>query len=118
MTTLQVRVSSVPTFYIDLQCFLQYNSITLYEYGDSEEVFYLSLEEVIIGGYMLLLNKSGRIYDVPEKLANQYIATKMGQSREELDDLLSTLRKPVPASAGVDSECGCCCIYSNYCPNK
>jgi hypothetical protein len=67
---------------------------------------------------MLLVNKSGRIYDVPEQLAKQYIAAKMSQSREEIDDLLSTLRKPAAASPGVDSECGCCCIYSNYCPNK
>ena len=67
---------------------------------------------------MLLVNKSGRIYDVPEQLAKQYMATKM-KSREEIDDLLSTLRKPATASAEIASaECGCCCIYSNYCPNK
>ncbi len=67
---------------------------------------------------MLLMNKSGRIYDVPEQLAEQYLAAKMSTSREAIGDMLSTLRKPATTSAEIASECGCCCAYSNYCPNK
>jgi hypothetical protein len=67
---------------------------------------------------MLLMNKSGRIYDVPEQLAERYVAAKMNTSREAIGDMLSTLRKPASASSEIASECGCCCVYSNYCPNK
>ncbi len=65
---------------------------------------------------MLLMNKSGRIYDVPEHLAEQYVATEWNASKEVLGDMLSTLRRP--ATASIESECGCCCAYANYCPNK
>jgi hypothetical protein len=67
---------------------------------------------------MLLVNKSGRIYDVPEQLAEEFVAANMSVSREAINDMLSTLRKPAPALPEEDSECGCCCIYSNYCPNR
>ena len=43
---------------------------------------------------MLLINKSGRIYDVPEKIAEQYVARDLSSSREAVGDMLSTLRKP------------------------
>ena len=65
---------------------------------------------------MLLMNKGGLIYDVPEQVAEQYVATQWSSSREVIGDMLSTLQKP--ASAALESECGCCCVYSNYCPNR
>jgi hypothetical protein len=65
---------------------------------------------------MLLMNKTGRIYDVPEQLAEKYVATNLSSSKEVIGDMLNTLRKP--ASASLEAECGCCCVYSNYCPNK
>lgn len=65
---------------------------------------------------MLLMNKSGLIYDVPEQIAEKYVATHARSSREAIGDMLSTLNQPV--SAALESECGCCCVYSNYCPNR
>ena len=65
---------------------------------------------------MLLMNKGGKVYDVPEQIAAQYVATQWSGSREAIGDMLSTLQKP--ASATLEAECGCCCAYSNYCPNK
>lgn len=65
---------------------------------------------------MLLMNKSGLIYDVPEQIAEKYVATQWNSSKEVISDMLSTLHKP--ASAEVAAECGCCCQYANYCPNK
>lgn len=65
---------------------------------------------------MLLMNKGGKVYDVPEQIAAQYVATQWSGSREEIGDMLSTLQKP--ASATLEAECGCCCAYSNYCPNR
>ena len=64
---------------------------------------------------MLLMNKGGKLYDVPEPVAEQYLATQWSGSREEIGDMLSTLRNP--ASAGFDAVDGCCNAVSNYCPN-
>jgi len=66
---------------------------------------------------MLLINKSGRIYDVPENVAEQYVARDLSSSREAVGDMLSTLRKPAAASPESQLE-GCCNIYANYCPNR
>ncbi len=66
---------------------------------------------------MLLINKSGRIYDVPENVASQYIAQDISTSKEAIGDMLSTLRKPASASPESALD-GCCNAYANYCPNK
>lgn len=65
------------------------------------------------------MNKSGRIYDVPEQLAEQCVTTKLSTSKEAIGDMLGQLRRSASASseAALD-ECGCCCIYANYCPNR
>jgi len=65
---------------------------------------------------MLLMNKGGKLYDVPEPIAEQYMATQWSGSREEIGDMLSTLRNP--ASADFDAEEGCCNVLTNYCPNR
>jgi len=65
---------------------------------------------------MLLVNKGGKLYDVPETIAEHYAATRCSGCREEIGDLLSTLRNP--ASAEFDALDGCCNAYANYCPNK
>ena len=65
---------------------------------------------------MLLMNKSGRIYDVPGEMAEKYVVNDSSASREVIGDMLSTLRKP--ASASPESAlAGCCNAYANYCPN-
>ena len=66
---------------------------------------------------MLLMNKGGRIYDIPEQVAEQYVATDWSASREAIGDMLSTLRKPNEASHESLQE-GCCNAYPNYCPNR
>ncbi len=65
---------------------------------------------------MLLMNKGGRLYDVPEHIAEQYVATQWNGATECYDDLLSTLRNQ--PSANFDTVDGCCNAYPNYCPNK
>ncbi|MBI5552260.1 MAG: hypothetical protein HY911_12195 [Desulfobacterales bacterium] len=65
---------------------------------------------------MLLMNKGGKVYDVPEQIAAQYVATQWSGSREEIGDMLSTLRNP--ASAKFEAIDGCCNAYPNYCPNR
>ena len=65
---------------------------------------------------MLLMNKGGKLFDVPEQIAEQYMATQWSSSREEIGDMLSTLRNPT--SADVDALDGCCNAYPNYCPNR
>jgi hypothetical protein len=65
---------------------------------------------------MLLMNKGGRIYDVPEHLTEKYVVTNLSSSREVIGDMLSTLRNPT--SVSLKAECGCCNVYSNYCPNN
>lgn len=66
---------------------------------------------------MLLINKSGRIYDVPEQVAEQYVAMDLSASKEAVGDMLSTLRRPASASPESAVE-GCCNLYANYCPNR
>lgn len=66
---------------------------------------------------MLLINKSGRIYDVPEQVAEQYVAMNLSGSKEAVGDMLSTLRRPASASPESAVE-GCCNLYANYCPNR
>jgi hypothetical protein len=67
---------------------------------------------------MLLINKTGRIYDVPEQVAENYIATGRSASREAVSDMLSTLRnQPSVSSESVQAQ-GCCNLYSNYCPER
>ena len=66
---------------------------------------------------MLLMNRSGRVYDFPEHLAREFVALDLSSSKETINEMLSTLRttySPMPE----EDDCGCCCIYSNYCPNK
>ncbi len=65
---------------------------------------------------MLLMNKGGKLYDVPEQIAEQYVAAQWSGSREVIGDMLSTLRKP--ATAGLEAIDGCCNAYPNYCPNR
>lgn len=65
---------------------------------------------------MLLINKSGRIYDVPEQIAENYVAT--GANREAVEDMLSTLRDRSSLVSEKDQAAGCCNIYANYCPNN
>jgi hypothetical protein len=65
---------------------------------------------------MLLMNKNGRIYDLPEQLAEKYVAVDLSTSREEIGDMLSLLR--TPASASSESLDGCCNAFANYCPNR
>jgi hypothetical protein len=65
---------------------------------------------------MLLMNKGGKLFDVPEHIAEQYMATQWSGSREEIGDMLSTLRNPAPAD--FDAVDGCCNAYPNYCPNR
>jgi hypothetical protein len=65
---------------------------------------------------MLLINKTGRIYDVPEQIAEKFVATGPSASREAIGDMLSTLRNPATSSETVHAD-GCCNLYSNYCPN-
>lgn len=64
---------------------------------------------------MLLINKSGRIYDIPENVADQYVARDLAASREAIGDMLSGLKKP--AAASIETASDCCKIYANYCPN-
>jgi hypothetical protein len=66
---------------------------------------------------MLLVNKKGRIYDVPGHVADKYVVTHSSASREQIGDMLSTLRSPAQASSESVAE-GCCNLYANYCPNK
>jgi hypothetical protein len=66
---------------------------------------------------MLLINKSGRIYDVPEHVAEKYVARDLSGSRETIGDMLSTLRQPAEASR-ESAAAGCCNLYANYCPNN
>jgi hypothetical protein len=65
---------------------------------------------------MLLMNRGGKLYDVPEHIADQYVATQWSGSREAIGDMLSTLRNP--ASTQFVAEDGCCNAFPNYCPNK
>lgn len=65
---------------------------------------------------MLLMNQSGRIYDVPDEITEKYVATGWNASREAIGNFLSVTNDS--ASMIDESECGCCCVYSNYCPNK
>ncbi|MCE5243122.1 MAG: hypothetical protein ABFD98_07945 [Syntrophobacteraceae bacterium] len=67
---------------------------------------------------MLLMNKSGRIYDVPEQIAQKYVATGAGADREAVEDMLSTLRNRSSLVSEKEPAAGCCNIYSNYCPNN
>ncbi len=66
---------------------------------------------------MLLINKSGRIYDVPEQIAEKYVARDLSSSKETIGDMLSTLRRPAEASR-ESSAAGCCNAFANYCPNN
>jgi hypothetical protein len=66
---------------------------------------------------MLLINKNGRLYDVPDTVANEYVARDLGKTREAIGDMLSTLRKPESAPDESSLE-GCCNAYANYCPNR
>lgn len=65
---------------------------------------------------MLLINKSGRIYDVPEHVAESYVARDLSGSSESIGDMLSTLKRPAEASP-ESAVTGCCNVYANYCPN-
>ena len=65
---------------------------------------------------MLLINRSGRIYDIPDKVAENYVAAG-NVSREAVGDMLSTLRSEPQVSAESMQAAGCCNLYSNYCPN-
>ena len=65
---------------------------------------------------MLLINKSGRIYDVPENVAEKYVARDLGSSKETIGDMLSTLRRPAEPSR-ESAVTGCCTVYANYGPN-
>ncbi|OPX98952.1 MAG: hypothetical protein A4E60_02928 [Syntrophorhabdus sp. PtaB.Bin047] len=65
---------------------------------------------------MLLINKSGRIYDVPEHVAENYVARDLSGSKESIGDMLSTLRRPAETSP-ESAVAGCCNVYANYCPN-
>lgn len=67
---------------------------------------------------MLLVNKKGRIYDVPEQIADKFVATGWSASRETLGDMLSTLRKQPSVSSESFRAQDCCNLYSNYCPNR
>lgn len=40
---------------------------------------------------MLLINKSGRIYDVPDNVADQCVARDLGTTRQAIGDMLSAL---------------------------
>ena len=66
---------------------------------------------------MLLINKSGRIYDVPDNVADQYVARDLGTTRQAIGDMLSALRKSGSAPDGPAID-GCCNAYANYCPNR
>jgi hypothetical protein len=67
---------------------------------------------------MLLINKSGRIYDVPEHIADKYVATGCSASREAVGDMLSTLRSQPSGSCESVHTQSCCNLYANYCPNR
>jgi len=47
---------------------------------------------------MLLINKNGRLYDVPDNVANECVARDPGKTREAIGDMLRTLRKPKSAT--------------------
>ena len=64
---------------------------------------------------MLLMNKTGRIYDVPDQVAEKYIATST--SREAVEDLVGTLRSRSTDSSEMEAA-GCCNLYANYCPQQ
>ncbi len=66
---------------------------------------------------MLLMNRSGRFYDVPEHLAEEFVALDLSSSRETINEMLGTMRASISPLPEED-DCGCCCIYSNYCPNR
>ena len=66
---------------------------------------------------MLLVNKSGRIYDIPDEVAEKYIVKETRNSREAVNEILGTLRRPDLASP-QSVQTGCCNAYPNYCPNK
>lgn len=66
---------------------------------------------------MLMINRSGRIYDLPEEVADKYVATGSSASREAVGDMLAALNRPVSASP-ESVQMGCCNAYPNYCPNK
>lgn len=67
---------------------------------------------------MLLMNKSGRIYDVPEQIANDYVATNWKASKEAVGDMLDILRSRPEVSSESIQAMGCCNVYANYCPEK
>lgn len=99
--------TSHPT--LSLDNFLQLRII----YAQVTHVYHNLQEEAV----MLLMNKSGRIYDVPDQMVEKYVATDWSASREAIDDMLSTLRKPASASSESVQD-GCCNAYANYCPNR
>jgi len=66
---------------------------------------------------MLLMDKSCRIYDVPEKMIEKYVSTDWKSSKQEISEMLSTLRGQAISSPESVQD-GCCNAYPNYCPNR
>lgn len=66
---------------------------------------------------MLLMNKSGRVYDVPDTISEKFIVTSWNASSASLKDFLCSSNEASPSTTN-ELDCGCCCVYSNYCPNK
>ena len=66
---------------------------------------------------MLLINETGRIFEVPEQVAEKYVVTNWKTSKEAVGDMLSALRsQPSVSSEAVQADC--CQLYANYCPNR
>ena len=66
---------------------------------------------------MLLMSENGLVYDIPDDVSEKYLATTWNSLKESIGGFLSASEDPAPTESVV-AECGCCCVYSNYCPNK
>ncbi len=67
---------------------------------------------------MLLINKTGRIFDVPEQVAERYVATGLKESKEAVGEMLKTLQNRVEAFPEEEGPSPCCNAYPNYCPQQ
>jgi len=67
---------------------------------------------------MLLINKTGRIFDVPEHVVERYVATDLNKSKEAAGEMLKTLRNRTEAFPEEEGPSPCCNAYANYCPQQ
>ncbi|MCE5335515.1 MAG: hypothetical protein LLG06_13105 [Desulfobacteraceae bacterium] len=67
---------------------------------------------------MLLISKTGRIFDVPEQVAERYVATGFKESGEAVGEMLKTLHDRASVYSEEEGPVPCCQLYANYCPQN